>query len=264
MQNAGYGVTSAMSLSQALDAASGKGPQGIPQADAATNLTVGQYLQQMGKMSKAQIYQLQQQLFHGGFYDPTYTDGTKSYTQGVLDVGTVEAMRTAMLTTLEQNASGNNVTLEQVINNPSQFAATLNSAGALPGTTKGSTVPMATDAQTQEPLIAAAAKELGRNPTQAELTAFTAKYNAELQAGSKTLTLAGQNPQGIVDYQSGIPFVQGTPTVTAAADQYFQNTNPTEYQGHNVADAFGMLMNLVDRRGVSALDTPGTRPTGTT
>lgn len=123
---------------------------------------------------------------------------------------------------------------------------------------------MATTAQTQQPLINAFVAALGRNPSQTELDNFTATYQGELEAGNTKLAEHGLSPGGEVDYTTGIPFVQGTPTVSAAATNYAEDQDPTEYQAHNVANAFGLLMNLVDRSGTSSLDTLGTRPTTTT
>jgi hypothetical protein len=263
MQNAGYAVTKTMNVGQALQAANSQGPLATPSPDISAGLTVGQYIQQLAHMPKAQIYQLQQSLFNGGFYDPAYSDGSKKYTQGVLDVGTIEAMRTAILQTLQQHAAGKNTSLEQVIG-AGQAGNTIGSLGSTTGTNSTQPIPVATQAQTQQPLINAFVAALGRAPSQAELQAFTSSYTSQLQAGNKNAVESGLSPSGMVDYQTGIPFINGVPTVSAAASQYAENKDPNEYQGHNIADAFGMLMNLVDRQGVSALDTPGTRPTTTT
>lgn len=277
MQNAGYAVTANMTVKQALGAAqsselaTGGGP-----TSAQSSMTVAQYVQSLASMSKAQLTQLQQSLYNGGFYDSTYYGGTdttkgastKEYTQGVLDTGTMLAFRKAILQTLADQKQGKNVTLDQVVTGGASTNPALGNLPLTGGTSTSaastSTVPMATTVQTQQPLINAFVAALGRNPSQSELAAFTSTYQNELEQGSKTLAESGLSPNGIVDYSTGIPFVQGTPTVAAAATNYAETQDSTEYQAHNVADAFGLLMNLVDRQGTSSLDTPGTRPTTTT
>lgn len=277
MQNAGYGVTKAMTVKQALTAAQSVAAGSPPPTTAKSNVTVSQYIQGLQSMSKSQLTQLQQSLYTGGFYDDTYYGGTdsttgaspKEYTQGVLDTGTILAFRQAILQTLVDQQSGKSVTLDGVITGGASTNPALGNVPVTSGTSsddisKTASVPLATEAQTQAPLINAFVAALGRNPSQAELAAFTNAYQGQLEAGSKTLTEAGENPSGVVDYSSGIPFVQGTPTVSAAATNFAQDQDSTEYQAHNVANAFGLLMNLVDRSGTSSLDTPGTRPTTTT
>jgi hypothetical protein len=276
MQNAGYAVTKNMTVKQALGAAQSVVGGGQPPTSMQGDMTVAQYTQSLASMSKSQITQLQQQLYNNGFYDSEYYGGTdtdkgadtKEYTQGVLDTGTILAFRKAILQTLVDQKQGKNVTLDQTINGGASTNPALGNVPVTGGTSTQSastvTAPMATDAQTQQPLINAFVAAIGRNPSQQELSAFTSTYENELLQGNKTLAEQGLSPEGAVDYSSGVPFVQGVPTVAAAATNYAEDTDPVAYQGHNIADAFGLLMNLVDRQGTSSLDTLGTRPTTTT
>jgi hypothetical protein len=264
-------VKEAIANAQASELATGGGPSTL-QGD----MTVSQYITSLAGLPKGQLIQLQQQLYNNSFYDSTYYGGTdtakgadtKAYTQGMLDTGTILAFRKAILQTLVDQKRGKNVTLNQVINggastNPALGNAPI-TAGTSTQTASTGTAPMATDAQTQQPLINAFVAAIGRNPSQQELSAFTSTYENELLQGNKTLAEQGLSPEGAVDYSSGVPFVQGVPTVAAAATNYAEDTDPVAYQGHNIADAFGLLMNLVDRQGTSSLDTLGTRPTTTT
>lgn len=258
MQNAGYGVTAQMTLAQALNVASGQGGS-TPMPTIAGNQTVGQYIQGLGQLSKSQLYTMQQALYHGGFYDESYYSG-KDYTQGVLDTGTILAFRKAILSTLESNAKGTPASLEQTIAGGASAFPVIGGAGLPADTTAATHTPQANPTQLQGTLENAFQAALGRAPSQSELQAFTNSYQGQLNAGSASLAKAGGTPSGFIDQSTGIPFLPQTPTASQAATSYVQNTDSTAYEGHNVADAFGMLMNLIDRPSTSSLDTVGARP----
>lgn len=264
LQNAGYAVTKNMTLEDMLNETTGpKAQQPLP--DMSQQMTVGQYVQALGNLSKAQITQLQASMFNAGLYDPSYYDPTattsKAYTQGVMDTATIMAFRNAM-----QVAFKTGQPLEQVIggNLPMPAAnatpTTPTPAGSLPGTSSTSDVPQTQSSQLQDPLIKAFQAALGRNPTQQELQQFTSSYNEAQVEASKWATDNGQSPQTNVDLQSGVPYLLTAPTATAAAAADAMNANPVEYNAHGIANAFGMLMNLVDRQGTSAFTTPGHAP----
>lgn len=276
MQNAGYAVTSRMTLGDAIGAMtkSSKNAE-IPSPEGSRNLTVAQYIQSLtdGSLSRTDLEHLQKALYMGGFYDSDYYEGTsaagaKNYTRGQLTAGTMLAFRSAILQTLTESAKGKHTSLAQVIGGgigATGHASTVlgtGATGSLTGAKPTTPVPMATPQELQSTLETAMENYLGRLPTQQELSQFTQYYSGLMAQGSKTLLEEGENPGGMgyVTYQTGIPYLPKVPTASQAAEQWTQNANSTEYHARNIADAYGMLMNLVDRQNVSAYTTPGEGP----
>lgn len=263
MQNAGYGVTQNMTLGKALGVVSGSGPTSTPSSTVTTPVTVAQQIQAlMHTTNKTQITSLQNALYQGGFYDEEYTTGKKAVTKGQLTTGTVLAYRSAILQTLTQRAHGKQVTLDQVIQaGDSTNAGVL---GTIPVSTTGKTaIEYATPQQMQSTLESAMESYLGRLPTSQELNEFAHYYDQLQQTGNKSLAEEGEDPGGLgyVTYETGVPYMPKVPTPAQAAEQWAQTQNPVAFKAQKVANAYGMLMNLVDRQGESALDTVGTRPT---
>lgn len=259
LQNAGYAVTKNMSFTDMLGETSGpKAQQPLPTMS--QGMSVGQYVQGLGNLSKDQITQLQQSMWNSGLYDSGYYSGeSKAYTKGVLDTGTILAFRKAMQLSLQSNTP-----LESVIGGnlplPQTATPATQNSGPLPGTASTSYVPQTQQSQLQSPLIKAFEAALGRAPSEQELANFTSSYNQEQANASKYMVDQGQSPQTAIDLQTGVPYLPTTPTASAAAEANAMNSNPVEYQAHGIANAFGLLMNLVDRSGTSAFTTPGHSP----
>lgn len=278
MQNAGYYVRSNMTLAQAIGAMSKGATAQTPGTLATTPRTVGEYVQNLatGKMTGTQIWSLQKALYRGGFFDNEYYGAgpvPRSYTSKQLTGGTIYAFRTAVEMTATWNAhhpKRQRTVMDTIQGGAGPYEPTVKGnqyGGVYPtGTPTGkvphTTVYVATPQEALKPLESAFATYLGRLPSQKELQQFTAYYTSLMQTANKQMVDRGLNPlgQGYVTYTSHIPFVPHVPSVGAAAEAWAQQQNPTEYQARNVADAYGMLMNLIDRQNVSAYTTPGTRP----
>lgn len=255
LQNSGYAVTSSMTAAQMLNVVNS--PKTQPAVTIPQGMTAGQYIQNLAQLSPQQLQGLQQQMFAQGLFDTSYTTGGKAYTPGVLDSATILAFRNAL-----HVASDNNVSLQTVIGSnlpmgTSAYGSDFGSSSSLPGSGSATYVPQASSAQTFKPLQAAFENELGRGPTQGEVGKFTQQYDTTQQDAAKWAIDHGQSPQTATDLQTGIPYIDTTPTVTNAASTDAMMSNPVEYQATGIANAFSMLMKLVDRSGVGALDTPG-------
>lgn len=255
LQNAGYAVTSNSTVEQALEAVSQPANKGGPQQS--QSQTVNELLTNLtsGKMTSAEITNLQNALYTGGMYDPSYYDGGKVISKGNLDTGTVTALRTAISLTGELQAQGKQVTLQDVLQDPhGPDKSVFGSVTSTPS------VAQATAPQLQGTLESAMETYLGRLPTQQELSGFTSYMDSLQQQGSKALALSGGTDSGFVDYQTGIPLIPQVPTPAAAAESYVQNTQGPSYQAHNIANSMGLLLQLIDRQNVSAYTTPGAKP----
>ena len=266
MRNAGYAVTSGMTFAQALGAAGG-GQKPAPQLS--QGQTVNQLLQSLvnGGMSRDQITALQENLFQSGLYDPSYEDGSKSYTPGQLDTGTIQALRTAILHTRQLQTQGQNVTLEDVISGGTDlgtFGGTPEQGGI--ADTPPVFVPQATGAQLQGTLDSQFESAMGRKPTAQDLAGFTQYMDSLQTAGSTAEAKAGQAQlaaEGGTDPTTGISLIPGVASPTQAAQSYIQQNGANETTSHGVANAFGMLMNLIGSPSVNTNGNVGNQPTST-
>jgi len=205
-------------------------------------------------MTPTQLSQLQTQLYDGGFYDQSVNDGTYSFTPGHVDQWTTQAIGHLLSYTagLNKTPQGAGMTWEDALNEAVQNPGGVN---GLIGEQKTSTsVSQATAPQLASTLQNSFEAQLGRLPTAADLQQFTSAYDAaQLAAKGKEappLTASGgvnpdATPTGATDLTTGIPILPGVPTASEASRPFAQSSDPVEFMGHQVANAYALFLNSI-------------------
>jgi len=223
-------------------------------------------------MTPTQLSQLQTEMYKAGFYDQSVLDGTYSFTPGHADQWTTQAIGHMLSYTaaLNKQPQGAGMTWADALNEAVQNPGGVD---GLIGEQKAATsVGQATAAQLASTLQTKFEAQLGRMPTAADLQQFTGDFDAaELAAKGKEappLTASGgvnpdATPTGATDLATGIPMLPGMPTAAEAAVPFAQSSNPVEFMGHQLSNAYALFLNsIIGNSSQKAL--PGYNPNETT
>jgi hypothetical protein len=212
----------------------------IPWQQAATSIL---------QMPAAQLSQLQGQLYAGGFYDSKASQDPKLIKSGNFDPYTQLAVGNMLQRASEAFQGGKQQTWQDYLtsNLPPGYQAGQSLTDVTGGGVTAKTIPQASEAQLQNPLLTAEMADLGHGMTQAQLDAFTKQYQQMQQAH------AGDASQ-FLD-QNNIPTIAGIPSPQAAAQNFAIADDPTAYYGHQISNAMALFQNT--------LATGSTPPAGT-
>ena len=191
------------------------------------------------------IAAFQQRLEAAGYFTDIQQSGaTEEYTPGVFDIATQQAIGVLLGRTADLNkvvngkVTGAKQSWDAVLNADTE---NVNANGGIQALIKSAAakIPQATASQMLTPAVQAFQSRLGRAPTAAELQALTAQYDSQQVSkyeGVNTLT---------PDLNTGIVSSPGVARPTAAAAQYADQADGTEAFGHSVANAAGILANII-------------------
>jgi hypothetical protein len=195
------------------------------------------------------ITTLQQQLYNAGYFGSDVQPGTATgWTPGNVDVQTQQAFGQLLMDTANANKQGTNITWQDML---SQQTAQMNAKGGISAlVTKNKTpITVATEQQLNIPAIASFEARLGRAPTAAELSGLTASFDAEQTAHAADVTPGGT----LFPDQNAILQVPGVESASQAAANYAMKSDPTGYQGHQMANAVALIQNaMVSNRPLGA------------
>ena len=244
--------------------------QGLKTVDLVGNnqpnqVKAGDLVTTLGMLTRDQLAQFQEQLFQGGFYD------SRSWTPGLFDGPTKQAVGGLVKATAYSNANaGKSADVPQNL----KFANTWDvlhieqqnmlkmygpqGAEAALAQSASKKYTQATQSQMDQPTLNAYEARLGRAPTAAELASVTQTMDQQQAAHAETMP----SNSYVVPGEGGVSAVPGVTTPTALAAQQAMTGSPTEYEGHSLANAYGLMINAMSAKPLGAdpsLVTP-TRP----
>ena len=230
---------------------------GVPtsQTGAPVQKQGGQLATTISLLPRDQLIQLQNQLWNAGFYD------SRSWTPGVIDLATKQAWGAALNQTANLNklagttANGNTyssslkyATVWDVLTAEANNVTQQGGIDTLNAETASKKYTAATESQMDQPTLTAFEERLGRAPTAAELAGVTNQMDAQQQAKAEGMP----DNSYIVPGEGGVASVPGVTTPTALAAQYAMTQDPTEYEGHSLANAYGLMINALSGKPVGS------------
>ena len=212
--------------------------------------TVGQAAQGMRAYfnNPDAIRGLQEKLFQAG----KFTYGT--FAPGQWDTHTQEAVGNLLQDTADANKidskgrvtqnHGKGITWEDMLKVDTDNVGKNGGIAEIMKRNRG-TIPQATQSQLLSPAVSGFQSQLGRAPTAAEMGDLTQKFDT-----AQVNKYAGMDQPSLgVDSNTGIQSAPGIPTPTAAAAQYAQSNNHSEFFAHSMLNARSMLADLLNGGG---------------
>ena len=226
-------IANAMGVQTTVEGA----PTQMKAGDVATNIQT--------LLNNGQLSNMQDLLWQGGFYD------AKNWTPGQLDIATKQAYGGLLKQTAALNAEGGKykyVTAWDVLQAEINNEKAQGGIDALAAETASKKYTAATESQMDQPTLNAFEARLGRAPTAAELAAVTSQMDAQQQAHAETMPTTAY----VVPGEGGVSSVPGVTTPTALAAQYAMTQDPNEYEGHSLANAYGLMINALSSKPVGS------------
>ena len=203
-------------------------------------------------MTPNQLAQFQEQLWNAGFYD------SRSWTQGQFDIATKQAIGGLLKTTADLNATAgktagnpaNNkyATVWDVLKAETNKITAEGGIESVAATSATKKYTSATESQMDQPTLSAFEARLGRAPTAAELQGVTTMMQDQQKAHAETMPANAY----VVPGEGGVSSVPGVTTPTALAAQYAMQNDPNEYEGHSIANAYGLMINALSSKPVGS------------
>lgn len=205
----------------------------VSKQETTKELLQGLFAKSRDDPSGASLTGLQQQLFAGGFYQKSA--GMDDIEFGTLDELTVDAYYTLMQWTARYNASGADLTVDDVLAERSaKMIGPLREKLAKQKSQAGRTISLADPTGLAQAINQVSTDTVGRKATPDEQRMFVAMFHA-LQSGAQSV-------------EGGTAV---NPDVSGQAEAFMRQQAPTEAAGHDMASTFNSFLSIIGGMGTT-------------